>query len=144
VEGSPARGCRDASTSSWLSFLINDFCHYNNYDMFNDFPGWAAPTRSCTHEGTLAPITTNTVNLERFEEFDPSLKPLYDILRFGSHWDALNVEGATSSVTDRVRLTAGQLGQTDDWTITEVLERRPEFGAVYSAKEGPKAPAACG
>jgi hypothetical protein len=136
--GLPARGSKDASASSWLSFLINDFCHYNNYDMFNDFPGWAAPGRSHTLEGALAPITTNTVNLERFETLDPTLKPLYDLLRSGAHWDALTIEGATSTVTDRVRLTPSQINQATDWTIIDELPGRPRHACPVGLFTVPK------
>mgnify|MGYP003386777874 CR=1 FL=1 len=83
----------DASLSSWLS-LVEDLYH-NNYDMFHDFPGWATPSRRFTQQGDLAPITTNILDLEVLESYDPALKPLYDILRYEEAWDALQVPGAS-------------------------------------------------
>jgi hypothetical protein len=108
--------------------------------MFIDFSGWVKPRRSHTLPGELAPITTNIINLERIEVLEPTLTPLYNLLRHGHCFDSLTIPGAKTTVTDRVRLTSSQINDATDWTIMEELEQRPEAGMPVGLFTVPKKP----
>lgn len=121
---SKRRASDDASLYSWLSFFADDL-YQHSYDMFHDLPHWMSPHRSSTRQGDLGRITSNMMDLDAIEEFDPELKPFYDLLRSASCFDDLTIPGATPKTTDRVRLTAGQLSDVIDWTIVDEIDYRP-------------------